>query len=76
MSSSSRSGSVSANSREMNPEPLSLWILGRTPLGKMATLSHTGSLSGEDGLYDAVFAQQAKYLAELEKLYKQVPVTR
>lgn len=30
---------------------------GRTPAGSSATLSHTGSLSGDDALYDAAFKQ-------------------
>jgi acyl-CoA synthetase (NDP forming) len=29
----------------------------RTPLGQKATLSHTGSLSGEDPIYDGAFRQ-------------------
>ena len=38
-------------------KPVVILKSGRTPLGQMATLSHTASLSGEDGLYDAAFAQ-------------------
>jgi acetyl-CoA synthetase (ADP-forming) len=37
------------------------WVVilksGATPLGARATLSHTGSLSGQDAIYDAAFRQ-------------------
>jgi len=37
------------------------WVVilksGSTPLGSKATLSHTGSLSGEDAIYDGAFRQ-------------------
>ena len=43
-------------------------------MGKMATLSHTASLSGEDGLYDAAFSQagaiRAASLAEMIEIAK------
>jgi acetate---CoA ligase (ADP-forming) len=38
-------------------KPVILLKSGRTPLGQMATLSHTASLSGEDKLYGAAFVQ-------------------
>jgi len=38
-------------------KPVLVLKSGRTPAGSAATSSHTGSLSGEDQLYDAVFTQ-------------------
>ncbi len=38
-------------------KPVVILKSGRTPLGRQATLSHTGSLSGEDLFYDAAFRQ-------------------
>jgi acyl-CoA synthetase (NDP forming) len=38
-------------------KPVLVLKSGRTPAGSAATSSHTGSLSGEDILYDAVFTQ-------------------
>lgn len=38
-------------------KPVIILKSGRTPLGRQATLSHTGSLSGEDKIYDAAFRQ-------------------
>lgn len=38
-------------------KPVMVLKSGRTPAGRAATESHTASLSGEDSLYDAVFAQ-------------------
>ena len=37
---------------------------GRTPLGRRATLSHTGSLSGEDRIYDGAFKQAGAVRAD------------
>jgi acyl-CoA synthetase (NDP forming) len=55
--------------RACRKKPVVILKSGRTPLGKMATLSHTASLSGEDGLYDAAFSQagaiRAASLAEM-----------
>ena len=55
-------------------KPVVILKSGRTPLGKMATLSHTASLSGEDGLYDAAFSQagaiRAANLAEMIEITK------
>jgi len=38
-------------------KPVLVLKSGRTPAGKAATVSHTGSLSGEDAVYEAVFRQ-------------------
>jgi acetyltransferase len=38
-------------------KPVMVLKSGRTPAGRAATVSHTGSLSGQDGLYEAVFTQ-------------------
>ncbi len=38
-------------------KPVAVLKSGRTPAGRAATISHTGSLSGEDELYDGVFHQ-------------------
>jgi len=38
-------------------KPVVILKSGRTQTGKQATASHTGSLSGQDHIYDAVFAQ-------------------
>jgi acetyltransferase len=38
-------------------KPVVILKSGRTQAGKQATASHTGSLSGQDHIYDAVFAQ-------------------
>jgi acyl-CoA synthetase (NDP forming) len=55
-------------------KPVVILKSGRTPLGKMATLSHTASLSGEDALYDAAFSQagavRAANLAEMIEITK------
>jgi acyl-CoA synthetase (NDP forming) len=55
-------------------KPVVILKSGRTPLGKMATLSHTASLSGEDGLYDAAFSQagaiRAASLTEMIEITK------
>lgn len=39
------------------PQSIALIGASRTPLGQKATLSHTGSLSGEDPIYDGAFRQ-------------------
>jgi acyl-CoA synthetase (NDP forming) len=43
--------------RASRVKPVLVLKSGRTGAGKAATASHTGSLSGEDGLYDALFSQ-------------------
>lgn len=45
-------------------KPVLVLKSGRTGAGKQATASHTGSLSGEDGLYNAAFAQTKALRAE------------
>jgi acyl-CoA synthetase (NDP forming) len=45
-------------------KPVLMLKSGRTQAGKQATLSHTGSLSGEDHLYRAAFAQTGAIRAE------------
>ncbi len=50
-------------------KPVLVLKSGRTEKGREATASHTGSLSGEDELYDAVFRQTGAVRAEtLEEL--------
>ena len=55
-------------------KPVVILKSGRTPLGKIATFSHTASLSGEDGLYDAAFSQagaiRAANLTEMIEITK------
>jgi acetyltransferase len=50
-------------------KPVVILKSGRTQTGKQATASHTGSMSGQDHIYDAAFAQtgaiRAKSLSEL-----------
>jgi len=70
--------------RETTPKkPVVILKSGRTPFGQKATLSHTGSLSGEDGIYDAVFhqtgairAQNLIEMIELVKVISSQPVMR
>lgn len=55
-------------------KPVTVLKSGRTPAGRAATVSHTGSLSGEDELYDGLFHQTGAVRAtDLEEL---VEVTR
>ncbi len=50
-------------------KPVVVLKSGRTPLGQRATLSHTGSLSGEDRIYDGAFRQGgAARAANLDEL--------
>ena len=45
-------------------KPVVILKSGRTHAGKQATASHTGSLSGQDHIYNAVFAQTGAIRAE------------
>jgi acyl-CoA synthetase (NDP forming) len=45
-------------------KPVVILKSGRTQTGKLATASHTGSMSGQDHIYDAVFAQTGAIRAE------------
>ena len=45
-------------------KPVVILKSGRTQTGKQATASHTGSLSGQDHIYDAVFAQTGAIRAD------------
>jgi acyl-CoA synthetase (NDP forming) len=45
-------------------KPVLILKSGRTAAGKQATASHTGSMSGEDELYSAIFAQTGAIRAE------------
>jgi len=45
-------------------KPVLILKSGRTEAGKRATASHTGSLSGEDRIYRAAFAQTGAIRAE------------
>ena len=55
--------------RVTRDKPVLVLKSGRTGAGRQATASHTGSMSGEDDLYEAVFAQsgaiRARSLDEL-----------
>ena len=48
---------VKAITRGDNPKPIIVLKSGRTMAGVQAVASHTGSLSGGDAAYDALFAQ-------------------
>jgi len=45
-------------------KPVIVVKVGRSASGSQATLSHTGSLAGEDRIYDAVFRQYGAYRAD------------
>ncbi|HUL31766.1 MAG TPA: CoA-binding protein [Thermodesulfobacteriota bacterium] len=45
-------------------KPVVILKSGRTQTGKQATASHTGSLSGQDHIYDAAFAQSGAIRAD------------
>lgn len=45
-------------------KPVLILKSGRTPIGRQATASHTGSLSGEDALYSALFQQTGAVRAD------------
>lgn len=48
---------IEALSRVAGKKPVLMLKSGRTEPGKAATASHTGSMSGEDEIYEAAFAQ-------------------
>jgi acyl-CoA synthetase (NDP forming) len=48
---------LSALKEASGAKPILALKSGRTPAGRLATLSHTGSLSGDDVLYGAAFKQ-------------------
>ena len=50
--------------RVTQTKPVLILKSGRTEAGKRATASHTGSLSGEDNIYRAAFAQAGAIRAE------------
>jgi acyl-CoA synthetase (NDP forming) len=50
--------------RVTRDKPVLILKSGRTPVGRAATASHTGSLSGEDRLYESMFAQTGAVRAE------------
>lgn len=55
--------------RVTRDKPVLILKSGRTGAGRQATASHTGSMSGEDQLYEAVFAQTGAIRASsLEEL--------
>jgi len=59
----------------VHEKPVLILKSGRTEEGRAATESHTGSLSGEDMLYDAVFAQTGAIRADnLEELVEMTRV--
>jgi acyl-CoA synthetase (NDP forming) len=51
-------------SRVARNKPVLILKSGRTGEGKQATASHTGSMSGQDNIYNAVFAQTGAIRAE------------
>jgi acyl-CoA synthetase (NDP forming) len=64
-------------------KPVVILKSGRTQPGKQATASHTGSLSGQDQVYDAVFAQTGAIrarsftqLIDLARIFATQPLTR
>lgn len=68
--------------REVSPKkPVIVLKSGRTPEGKMATASHTASLSGDDQVYDGIFnqlgvirARDIQELFELAKAFAHQPI--
>jgi len=64
-------------------KPVIILKSGRTPEGKQATASHTGSLSGEDEIYNAIFAQTGairadslQHLIDLTKTFTSQPLPK
>jgi acyl-CoA synthetase (NDP forming) len=66
---------VNTLSRVTRDKPVLVLKSGRTGAGRAATASHTGSMSGEDNLYEAVFAQTGTIRADsLDELVDMVRV--
>jgi acetyltransferase len=64
-------------------KPVLILKSGRTGAGKQATASHTGSLSGEDRIYDAVFSQtqairahSLSHLLDLARVFATQPLPK
>jgi acetate---CoA ligase (ADP-forming) len=64
-------------------KPVLILKSGRTAAGKQATASHTGSLSGEDSIYDAVFSQtqairahSLSHLLDLARVFATQPLPK
>jgi len=55
---------ISAVKSTCRKKPVVILKSGRTPFGSGATLSHTGSLSGEDRIYDGAYQQAGAIRAE------------
>ena len=51
-------------SRVTRNKPVIILKSGRTEAGKLATASHTGSMSGQDAIYNGLFAQTGAIRAE------------
>jgi acetyltransferase len=69
--------------RVTQKKPVIVLKSGRTAEGKQATASHTGSLSGEDEIYNAIFAQTGavradslQHLIDLAKTFTTQPLPR
>ncbi|HOG07800.1 MAG TPA: CoA-binding protein [Syntrophales bacterium] len=62
-------------------KPVLVYKGGRSPAGRMAAASHTGSLTGEDELYDAIFRQSGvtraasfQELFEMARVFSREPL--
>lgn len=70
--------------KQVTPQkPVLILKSGRTAPGKQATASHTGSMSGEDSVYSAVFsqtqairAQSLSHLLDLARVFSTQPLPR
>jgi acyl-CoA synthetase (NDP forming) len=70
--------------KQVTPQkPVLILKSGRTGAGKQATASHTGSMSGEDSIYDAVFsqtqairAQSLPHLIDLARVFATQPLPK
>jgi acyl-CoA synthetase (NDP forming) len=70
-------------SRVTLSKPVLILKSGRTPAGKQATASHTGSLSGQDRIYDALIrqtgairAESLSHLIELARVFATQPLPK